>query len=98
MATTTIKKDLYREFVKETYSAEVNVGANATQWTISGEKSGYTPISYSVRWGYSSTVLGGAENCNMDNGLFSVRGFVRSTSGSAQPTTFYADVWWVKNV
>ena len=98
MATTTIKKDIYREFVKETYAANIQIGNNATQWSLSGTKSGYTPISYAVRWSYSSDVLGGAENCSMTDGFFSVSGYARATGGSAQTPTFFADVWWMKNL
>jgi hypothetical protein len=98
MATSTIKKDRYREFVRQTYQSVINVQTSDTAFTVSATKSGYVPISYSLRHGYSSQIIGGVEQCEMSDGKFMISGFARSLTGSTfSNTAFIADVWWLKN-
>lgn len=95
-----LSKNSLAQFVRQRYSKTgVSVGTSNVNFSISGTKSGYTSIMYSLFYSYASTITAGVQIVSYGNGSFSCSGYAKRADGtsSAVTVTFYVDVLWMRN-
>jgi len=73
----------------------ITVGTNPTVWRLIATKTGYKPISYTVKGNNSADIIWGIENDLFADGTFSCDGYAKSAvfSGTLIPA---ARVTWMK--
>lgn len=96
MATSKITK-FGDDIVLTKNQVEVTFTAANTRWEITGTKSGYYPLIFSIQYGFSTALILAPEFFEQYSGSFKLGGFGRCTEAASRTAVITASILWKRN-
>lgn len=79
-------------------TGNMTVGTSHTAWSITVNRSGYTPLMFSpLNMGNSSTIIIHTEQRTLTSGTFKISGYAKSATTSSYPANISTVILWRKN-